>query len=56
MGGAIARRFFIKDDRDLERLIGFADHLLLEGKRGGKKTAMIQCVEKWPFVMGRDSL
>jgi len=49
MGGAIARRFFIKDDRDLERLIGFADHLLLEGKRGGKKAAVIQCVEKWPL-------
>jgi len=46
LGGAIARRFLIDDDRDLERLISFADRLLLEGKRQGKKTALIQCVEK----------
>lgn len=46
IGGAIARRFLIDNDRDLERLISFADQLLLEGKRQGKKTALIQCVEK----------
>ncbi|MGB9804595.1 GGDEF domain-containing protein [Desulfofundulus sp.] len=37
MGGAIAGRFLINDDRDLERLIGLADQLLLESKRRGKK-------------------
>lgn len=50
MGGAIAGRVLIDDDRDLERLIGFADQLLLEGKRRGKKAVLIRCAENLSFI------
>ncbi|MDQ0285294.1 hypothetical protein J2Z49_000387 [Desulfofundulus luciae] len=50
MGGAIAGRVLIDDDRDLERLISLADQLLLEGKRRGKKTALIRCAENLSFI------
>ncbi|WP_169719340.1 GGDEF domain-containing protein [Desulfovirgula thermocuniculi] len=48
MGGAIASCFLIRDGRDLEQLISFSDQLLLEGKRRGKKTVLIQCMENLP--------
>jgi len=55
MGGAIAKRCLIENDRDLERLISFADQLLLEGKRQGKKTALIQYAEDLSLVRETDS-